>query len=406
MSPLIKKNILQKYHQEHLLLFYNQLEKKQQIKLLNEIQEIDFKLMHKLYKNSYFDEEIDIRKISELNCITNNLSELEKKKYRKIGEALIRKNQYSVVIMAGGSASRLGMGPKGCLEIKVAKKRISLFELFINQLKKVNKEYNITLNLYIMTSKTNYMEIIEFFEKNAYFNYPKDNIHFFIQAELPILDVHGNMVLKNKNEILFGPNGNGNVFSALEKSGLLKDIKEKHIKYILFTTIDNVLTKLVDLEFIGITLFHNYKLSSKTITKESESEKDWIFCKYKNRPFMLPTGYITRKITNTKNEKGEYIYREKNIAYHLITTDLVAKFANIDLKYHRAYKKNNYIDINGKMVIADSPNTFKFEQFIFDAFNFTDDMLLYRINKEEFCPIKTKEDIEKAERVISSKNKL
>ena len=401
---LLVKNTLHKYHQEHLLSFYDQLEKKQKKELLSEIRKIDFKLMQKLYKNSYFDEEIDINEINELKCITN-LSELEKKECKKIGEKLIKQNQYGIVIMAGGNASRLGMGPKGCLEIKAARKKISLFELFINQLKKTNKEYNVTLNLYIMTSITNYEAITEFFKNNNYFNYPKDNIHFFVQEELPILDVQGHILLKDKNKILFGPNGNGNVFSALKTSGLLKDIKQKNIKYILFTTIDNVLTKLVDLEFIGSTLSNNYKLSSKTITKENGNEKDWVFCKYKNKPFMLPTRYITTNITNNKNSKGEYTYREKNIAYHLISIDLVTKFANINLKYHRAYKKNNYIDTNGKKVIAQSPNTFKFEQFIFDAFYFTEDMLLYRINEDEFCPIKTKEDIKKVEKIVSSNSK-
>ncbi len=404
MNILIK-NTLQKYHQEHLLSFYDQLDEKQKKELLSEIKKIDFKLMKNLYKNSYFDEDIDINEISELKCITN-LSETEKKEYKKIGEKLIRQNQYGIVILAGGNASRLGMGPKGCLEINVTQKKISLFEIFINQLKEINKKYNITLNLYIMTSATNYAEIQTFFKKKNYFDYPKYNIQFFIQEELPILDVQGNVVLKDKNQILFGPNGNGNVFKALKRSGLLKDIKTKNIKYILFTTIDNVLTKLVDLEFIGSTLFYNYKLSSKTITKENENEKDWIFCKYKNKPFMLPTRYITTNITNTKNSNGKYIYREKNIAYHLIATDLVVKFADIDLKYHRAYKKNNYIDINGQKITSQGPNTFKFEQFIFDAFYFTDDILLYRINEEEFCPIKTQEDIKKAEKAISSNNKF
>lgn len=399
------KSTLRKYHQEHLLLFYNQLEKKQKKELLSEIKKVNFKLMKRLYKNSYFDEEIDTNEISALKCITNS-SESERKKYKKIGEELIKQNQYGIVILAGGNASRLGMGPKGCLEIGNAQKKISLFELFINQLKKINKEYNLTLNLYIMASVTNYEKIKMFFKKNNYFGYPKENIKFFVQAELPILDVQGNVVLKNKNHILFGPNGNGNVFNALKMSGLLTDINKKNIKYILFTTIDNVLTKLVDLEFIGCTIAHNYKLSSKTIIKEKGDEKDWIFCKYNNKPFMLPTRYITTDIANAKNSKGEYTYREKNIAYHLVSVDLVTKFANIDLKYHRAYKKNNYIDTNGKNIIAKSPNTFKFEQFIFDAFYFTDDMLLYRISEEEFCPIKIPDDIKKAEKMISKNNKI
>ena len=42
--------------------------------------------------------------------------------------------------------------------------------------------------------------------------------------------------------------------------------------------------------------------------------------------------------------------------------------------------------------IPDKPNSFKFEKFIFDAFEHFDDMLLLRVNEEEeFAPIKNKE---------------
>jgi UDP-N-acetylglucosamine pyrophosphorylase len=308
--------------------------------------------------------------------------------------------------MAGGSASRLGLGiPKGLLKLKIHDKEISLFEIYLNELLEVNKKYNININLYIMTSKTNNEEIKKFFYDNNYFNYNSDNIKFFTQDELPILDIQGNLLLKSKNHVLFGPNGNGNVFNSLKNNGLLKDMYEKNIKYLLFSTIDNVLAKLVDLEFIGATICNNYELSSKTITKKDELEKDWIFCKYNNKPFMLPSRYITKDITNELDGKGNFIYREKNITYHLISIDLVNQFANINLKYHRAYKKNNYIDVNGKMVNSLEPNTFKFEQFIFDAFYYAPDMLLYRIKKDEFCPIKTKDDITKVQEFFEKNGK-
>ena len=62
------------------------------------------------------------------------------------------------------------------------------------------------------------------------------------------------------------------------------------------------------------------------------------------------------------------------------------------LPYHTAFKKSNYIDENGKEIKPDSPNAYKFEAFIFDAFTKVDDMLLLRSEREhEFAPIKNKE---------------
>ena len=57
--------------------------------------------------------------------------------------------------------------------------------------------------------------------------------------------------------------------------------------------------------------------------------------------------------------------------------------------YHSAYKKNSYLDENGKEVIPDAPNSYKFEAFIFDAFELFDDIAILRGNREDdFAPVK------------------
>lgn len=81
--------------------------------------------------------------------------------------------------------------------------------------------------------------------------------------------------------------------------------------------------------------------------------------------------------------------------------DYINKFSNINLKYHRAYKNYDCIDSNGNIK---NVACFKFEQFIYDAFYYANDMLLYRINEEEFFPIKIKDDIKKLETILNNKN--
>ena len=373
---------LKRYKQEHLLMFYDELKKEEKLNLKKQIKKINFRKMKKLYKNSFKDDLIDIDKITNLNVIKKN------KKYMNSGIEFIKKGEYGVVIMAGGNGSRLGFkGPKGCLELNVDNKFISLFEIYINQLKEIINKYNIVIPLYIMTSSINDDETVSFFKKKNYFNYPKDKIKFFKQDNLPILDTKGNLLLKDKSNILFGPNGNGDVFKALRKNHLIKDMIMNNIKYCLFINVDNVLNKLVDFDFIGTVIENNYKLASKTI--KLENKKEWVFCKYKNHPFMLPTGFLNNQLFNKKID-DEYIYRYKNISYHLISIDLIKKFSKVKLPYHRAYKKSIYINsLNQK-------NSFKFEKFIFDAFMSSRDMLLYETNDSDFYPIKRIEDIKGA----------
>ena len=79
----------------------------------------------------------------------------------------------------------------------------------------------------------------------------------------------------------------------------------------------------------------------------------------------------------------------------MFTIDAIEKASKETLMYHSAFKKNSYIDENGKEVIPDEPNSYKFESFIFDAFEFFDDMALLRVKREEeFAPVKNKEGVD------------
>lgn len=72
-----------------------------------------------------------------------------------------------------------------------------------------------------------------------------------------------------------------------------------------------------------------------------------------------------------------------------MSIEAIEKMSTINLKYHRAFKKNAFVNFEGVKQVPEKPNTFKFENFIFDAFSYFDDMLLLRVDEnEEFAPIK------------------
>lgn len=390
---------LEKYNQTNLLNFYNEISDLEKEKLINGIKNIDFKLMKKLYVNSYIDEKLKLNKVSPLKII-NKVSIEDRENYQIIGENLILNNNYGIVILAGGNASRLGLNkPKGLLEVNYFGVKKSLFEIYIDKLKEVYLKYKVYINLYIMLNSESINIVKKYFAENNYFNYPKDKMKFFVQRNLPLIGIDGKILMKDKANIWLVPNGNGNVFETLKYSNLIKDMKNNNIKYCLFTGIDNPLVNLVDYSFIGCTIFNNYKLSSKTIYKSNALDLDWVFCKYNNKPYMLDDNHL-KYFNDLKDSNGEYCYREKNIIYHLIHIDYINKFANINLKYHRAYKEYQCINKEG---ILENIKCFKFEQFIYDAFYYAKDMLLYRTNELEFCPIKRKEDIIKIEKLLNNK---
>jgi len=89
------------------------------------------------------------------------------------------------------------------------------------------------------------------------------------------------------------------------------------------------------------------------------------------------------------DENGELLYGESHILCNLFNVKAIERMGANPLPYHVAYKKAKYIDKDGNLVVPDSPNAYKFEAFLFDAFGKVDDMAILRVKREEeFAPVK------------------
>ena len=147
--------------------------------------------------------------------------------------------------------------------------------------------------------------------------------------------------------------------------------------------------KNIDPLFIGLTVDSGYQIASKSIFKQKPLDKVAVYCKKSGKPSILDYDDIDIKLSVSKSKDGMYQYREANILSHLMNLEAIKKVSNIHLPYHRAYKKNAFVNEEGMKQIPDKPNSFKFENFIFDSFAFFDDMLLLRVDEnDEFAPIK------------------
>ena len=63
-------------------------------------------------------------------------------------------------------------------------------------------------------------------------------------------------------------------------------------------------------------------------------------------------------------------YNQTNMLAHLFSTKAFFKLCKEDLIYHRAFKRNDFINEEGVKEVATKPNSFKFEKFIFDGFKY------------------------------------
>ncbi len=384
-------DILEKYNQKHLIQFYDELDDNQKEALLNQILSINFQEIFDLYDASMLPENFSLNDLSPLKHIEkSNFPEEEIRFYSNIGENLIKQNSFAVVTMAGGQGTRLGYkGPKGTYKLDLKPEKKSLFQIMCEDIKRANSMYDVTIPWYIMTSTENDEQTKRFFEENNYWGYPKKAIKFFTQGKLPIITVDKKLILQELYLVKEASNGNGNVFESMKKHGILDELESKNIKWVSFGGIDNVLLKNVDTFFLGLAINNNYCIASKSIFKEKPLEKTAVYCRKYGKPSILDYDDINIGLSVKRDSNGNYLYREANMLSHLMNIDAIKKVSDVNLRYHRAYKKNSFINEEGMKQVPDGPNTFKFENFIFDAFSYFDDMLLLRVNaNEEFAPIK------------------
>ena len=398
MSEEILKN-LKKYEQEHLIGAYERLDDINKLKFIEQLETTDFELINSLYNNTR--KEMDIKDV-EINPIeyVDKFKLYDKyKDYENLGKDSICAGKLAAVTMAGGQGTRLGHnGPKGTYDIGLESHK-SLFELLSDSLKAEGKKYGVIIPWFIMTSRENNDQTVEFFAKNRFFGYEKDkNIFFFKQGELPMVDTEGKILIGEDGLIKKAADGHGGIFEALVKNGMTNKMREMGIEWAFIGGVDNCLVKMVDPVLMGIAIDKQVTAAGKSVVKANPQEKVGVFCKKNGKPNVVEYTEIPKEMSEATDENGELIYGESHILCNLFNVSAIERMGNTPLPYHSAFKKATYIDKEGNKVVPDGPNAYKFEAFLFDAFGELDDMAILRVKREEeFAPVKNATGVDSPE---------
>lgn len=396
---LATKEILKKYGQEHLLSNYEKLSDEDKSRLLNDILTIDFGEISKLYEQTKHKIKFENCKIEPIEHVDKaKLSNEEIQKYSEIGIEQIKKGKLAAVTMAGGQGTRLGHnGPKGTFDLGLDSHK-SIFEILCDTLKLARKKYGVVVPWYIMTSDENNDETVEFFEKNNYFDYPKEAVKFFIQGEMPMINTEGKILLNEEGLIKQAGAGHGAIFEAMRKNGIIYEMQNKGIEWVFIGGVDNVLVKMVDPVLIGLSIERNVLAAGKSVVKANPHEKVGVFCKKDGKPSVIEYSEISNELAEAVDEKGELLLGESHILCNQFNIKILEELAKNKLPYHVAFKKATYMDEKGNIISPTEPNAYKFEAFIFDAFSSIPEMLVMRVKREEeFAPVKNAEGVDSPE---------
>lgn len=387
---------LEKYGQEQLLRYYDELSDSEKQALLDQIDSADMSVV------SYYDKRGEVAPAGHIEPLAAmELDEIRKRsdEFRRIGLDAIRAGKVGAVLLAGGMGTRLGSdNPKGMYNIGITKE-VYIFQRIIENLLDVVNEAESWIHLFIMTSEKNNEATVNFLREKKFFGYNEEYVTFFTQEMAPAVDYNGKIFLETKSRMATSPNGNGGWFSFMLRCDVVKIAKEAGIEWLNTFAVDNVLQRIADPVFVGATINSGCTVGAKVVKKNAPDERVGVICLKDKHPSIVEYYELTDELMNAKNEKGEPAYYFGVILNYLFRLDELISIAKDKMPLHIVEKKISYYDdALGKTVKPEKPNGYKFETLVLDMIQLSESCLPFEVVREkEFAPIKNPTGIDSVE---------
>lgn len=380
--------------QSHLLKYWPTLSPEQQERLKIQIEVLDvftFKLLQKQWIDQTPDLKNTISPLKHYSQVGNIENKIK-------GHQLLASGQCGCILIAGGQGTRLKFdGPKGMFPITLIKKK-SLFQLFAEKTLAAGNQSNCQLPLAIMTSPATHEATLNFFQEHRFFGLKSEQLFFFCQTELPLLDQAGNLFLEEKERMATGPDGNGSVFKCFVDSGIWDCWHAKGIRYVTSVLIDNPLADPFDAELVGFHSTLDDDVVIKCTKRLNSDEKVGVIGEKEEKIQVIEYSELSTQDREAKLPDGSLKYPCANLSLFSFTMDFL-KIAAIQfydqMPFHLAHKATKYIDSQGVTQHPTQPNAWKFEKFIFDVLAFTNKVTVLNYPREQcFAPLKNKEGLD------------
>ena len=395
---------LARHGQEHLLRWWDDLDDQARTRLVAEIEGIDFEQLNRLIAGLVRENVSDVPEPDRVHPIDvyrlprTDAERIERRHAAEVGASALSAGEVGVILVAGGSGTRLGFeGPKGTYPIGSVS-AASLFQIHAEKIVALGRRHGAPLPLYVMTSPENHEETVRFFDKHDQFGL--ESVRFFIQGQLPAVDrASGKVLLAEKGRVALSPDGHGGTLSALSAPGpnggpsCLDEMRARGSALLFYFQVDNPLVRIADPAFLGRHRRADAEMSFKVIEKLAPEEKVGVVVTVDGRPQVIEYSDLYPKLAEVAERRaseGNLELWAGSIAIHVIERAFIERLiGDHPLPFHRADKKVSYVDPTGQEVHPDAPNAVKFERFIFDALPMSQRWTIVETDRSlEFEPLK------------------
>jgi UDP-N-acetylglucosamine/UDP-N-acetylgalactosamine diphosphorylase len=387
---------LKPFGQEHVLRWWTELSAAEQAKLADQIQQIDMPSLRALAEkraesaHRWTTEEVLPAPVLTLpQTVPERLAE---RRAHDRGEAALRAGHVAVLVVAGGQGSRLGFdGPKGAFPIGPVS-GATLFQILCEKVLAIRRRYDGSLPLLLMTSEQNDSQTREFFAKHDHFGLPASEVTFFPQGTMPAIDAGtGKLLLSAKGELAVSPDGHGGLLAALVRHQILKQLKQRGVRWLFYCQVDNPLLRVADATYLGQHIEAGADMSLKVVEKNGPREAVGNVVRRHGRLQIIEYSELPDALAEPRDASGRLAIWAGSTAIHVFSIPFLERLAADPelLPFHVALKKVPFIDAAGDPVTPNAPNALKFEKFIFDALPLAANALAVETRRtDEFEPLK------------------
>jgi len=392
---------LEKHRQAHLLNWWEELDAQARARLKSEIASIDFEQLDRLIDalvrgDSALPPPADrVQPIEVVRLPQTDGERVVRRRVSEIGAEALAAGEVGVVLVAGGSGTRLGYeGPKGVFPIGPVSSA-SLFQIHAEKIVALGRRHGRAIPLYVMTSALNHQATMTYFQANG--NFGLKHVRFFIQGQMPAVDrVTGKVLLASKDRVALSPDGHGGTLAALAAPGTrgtpscLAEMRELGVRTLFYFQVDNPLVRVADPAFIGLHRDALAELSFKVVERLTPDEKLGVVVMIEGRPQVIEYSDLSPELAARRVFEGPLELWAGSIAVHVLERTFIERLVGEHrLPYHRAIKKVSFVDDSGAFVKSAEPNAVKFEQFIFDALPLAERWTVVETERAcEFEPLK------------------
>ncbi|MDE0960159.1 MAG: UTP--glucose-1-phosphate uridylyltransferase [Planctomycetota bacterium] len=379
--------------QEHLFDDWDQLDSATRHSLLEDLHRIDLGFIQQLIRD-HLDasaSEAPIAAPTPPDWIP--LSDPRHSAARQRGLEALQRGEVAVMMVAGGVGTRLGHpGPKGSFPILPISGG-TLFQIFAESLLRLQKKVGRPIHWIIMTSPTNHSETVQYFKQHDYHGLTPSEVTIVPQEQLPVLDARRQKILRSgPGQVMFSPDGHGGSIRLLQKKSA--ELRQRGIQHIYTHQVDNPLARMADPELVGLHIEQDSRFTSKAVAKTDPDEKVGVFCNVGDHLRVIEYSELGKEDRHLTDADGSLSFRAGNIATHVIELDFIAPESTtgpLQLPFHVARKAVRHWH-GGDWHESTSPNSVRFETFIFDVLPMANRGLIVEADREqEFAPVKNGE---------------